>query len=152
MEKKKRPDKSAAAVILMAAAGIILLVFSGFAGEKENANTYQEAGFYTEYLENRIAGLCNSVEGVADAAVFLTMDCSSEYVYSRENGSDFLILTGNNGEEAVLLQEIYPRVRGIAVVCAGGDVPRVREVLTEILSAALDLPSHKIRIAGGAKN
>ena len=103
-------------------------------------------GFYTEYLEERIRKLCVSVSGVEEAEVFLTIDCSSEYVYGE--GGDYLILSGSEGEKAVLLCEIYPKVRGIAVVCTGGDQPRIREVLVSLLSAALDLSSSKIEIAG----
>ncbi len=149
MEKWKIPDKTKLTVILMAAVGMALLLFSGLGSGQEETASYQDVGFYTEYLEQRIVGLCNSVEGVENAAVFLTLDCSSEYIYSSDGASDFLILSGSGGEEAVLLQEIYPRVRGIAVVCTGGELPRVRETLTELLSAALDLPTHRIRIAGG---
>ena len=149
MRSLKMPDKSKTALILMAAAGILLLLFGGMKNTDQEEESYQDVGFYTEYLEGRIAALCNSVEGVENAAVFLTLDCSSEYIYSQDGASDFLILSGSGGEEAVLLQEIYPKVRGIAVVCTGGDLPRVRETLTELLAAALDLPAHRIRIAGG---
>lgn len=148
MEKIKGPDKIKLTVILMAAVGLALLLFCGGSGE-EDQETYTDASFYTEYLEERITRLCTAVEGIEQAAVFLTLDCSSEYVYSEDGAADFLILSGSDGEEAVLLQEIYPKVRGVAVVCTGGDLPRVRETLTELLSAALDLPTHRIRIAGG---
>ena len=148
MEKKKLPDRAWLAVILLAAAGVILVITGSLGGGENPETVYEDVGFYTEYLEGRIAGLCNSVEGVENASVFLTLDCSSEYVYNREGSSDYLILSGSGGEEAVLLQEIYPKVRGIAVVCAGGETPRIRETLTELLAAALDLPAHRIRIAG----
>ena len=148
MEKKKLPDRAWLAVILLAAAGVILVIAGSLGGRQNPETVYEDVGFYTEYLEGRIAGLCNSVEGVENASVFLTLDCSSEYVYNREGSSDYLILSGSGGEEAVLLQEIYPKVRGIAVVCAGGEKPRIRETLTELLAAALDLPAHRIRIAG----
>ena len=151
MERLKRPDKTKLTVILLAAVGIVLIVFGGLAGTKTavDAESYTEVGFYTAYLEERIANLCVSVSGVEQAAVFLTLDCSSEFIYGTDGASDFLILSGTGGDEAVLLQEIYPKVRGVAVVCTGGDLPRVRETVTELLSAALDLPTHKIRVAGG---
>ena len=150
MEKRKKPDKTAAAVIALAVVGVALILLGGFAGGgEEKTDEYREAGFYTAYLEERIASLCTSVDGVEEASVFLTLDCSSEYIYGEDGASDYLILTGAGGEEAVLLQEIYPKVRGVAVVCTGGDLPRIRETVTELLAAALDLPTHKIRVAGG---
>ena len=147
MERIKWPDRKKLTVILMAAAGIALILLGNLGGKKETTE-YTDVRFYTEYLEERVRKLCISVEGIEEAAVFLTLDCSSEYVYSETGASDVLILTGSGGEEAVLLQEIYPRVRGVAVVCTGGDLPRIRETVTELLSAALDLPSHRIKVAG----
>ena len=147
MERIKWPDRKKLTVILMAAAGIALILLGTLGGKKETTE-YTDVKFYTEYLEERVRKLCVSVEGIEEAAVFLTLDCSSEYVYSETGASDVLILTGSSGEEAVLLQEIYPRVRGVAVVCTGGDLPRIRETVTELLSAALDLPSHRIKVAG----
>lgn len=149
MKNLKMPDKSKLILILMAAAGVLLLLLGGLKSTDKPEESYGDVGFYTEYLEERITSLCDSVEGVENTAVFLTLDCSSEYIYSQNSASDFLILSGTEGEEAVLLQEIYPKVRGIAVVCTGGDLPRIRETLTELLTAALDLPAHRIRIAGG---
>ena len=151
MEMTKKPDKLKLAVIAMAVLGAALILLGGLSGEKpaEEEVNYTEVGFYTAYLEERVANLCTSVAGVEHAAVFLTLDCSSEYIYNTEGASDFLILSGSDGEEAVLLQEIYPRVRGVAVVCTGGDLPRIRETVTDLLAAALDLPTHKIKVAGG---
>ena len=144
---RKKPPLNRILMIAAAAAGILLLVFGGFAGtaDTKNDTAYTDVGFYTEYLEKRIRTLCLSVEGITEAEVFLTVDCSSEYIYGE--GGDYLILSG--GEEAVMLCEIYPKVRGIAVVCTGGNSAVVRETVTRLLSAALDLPSSKIEVAGG---
>lgn len=151
---KLKPDKSKIGIFVLAFVGILLLVFGGVFGKSSDGNAnkqqeYTEVSFYTAYLEKRIMELCLSIDGISDATVFLTLDCSNEYVYSEDNASDVLILSGNNGEQAILLYEIYPRVRGVAVVCTGGDLPRIRETVTELLSASLGLPSNKIKVAGG---
>ena len=153
-ENKKEKNKIAgltknkAVLIGVGILGLVSLIIGSFTGGKsaEKSTEYTDVGFYTEYLEERIKRLCMSVSGVTSAEVFLTIDCSSEYVYGE--GGDYLILSGSDGEKAVLLCEIYPKVRGIAVVCTGGDQPRIREVLVSLLSAALDLSSSKIEIAG----
>ncbi len=148
---KFKLDKQKAGIILLAAIGILLIVLSGSIGKTHNetdTQEYTDVSFYTKYLEERICELCTSVNGITDATVFITLDCSSEYVYSEDSASDFLILSGSDGERAVMLYEIYPKVRGIAVVCTGGDLPRIRETITELLSAALDLPTNKIKVAG----
>lgn len=145
-------NKNRIILIATAAAGLVLLIFGGIftGGDDPKTAEYTDLGFYTEYLEDRIRRLCTSVSGVDEAEVFLTIDCSSEYIYTE--GGDYLILSGDSGEEAVMLCEIYPRVRGIAVVCTDGDSPSVKSTLTSLLSAALDLPSNKIMVAGGASS
>ena len=143
-------DKSKLIILIMALTGISLILISSLGGKEKELDTveYTEVGFYTSYLEGRITDLCNSIYGVSDTKVFLTLDTSSEYVYQGDGVSDFLILSGDGGETAVKLCEVYPRVRGIAVVCGGGDIPRVKEAITELLSAALGLPTNKIKVAG----
>ncbi len=145
-------DKQKFILLLVALCGVLLIIFSGNIGSVPSSSEtpmYTDVSFYTSYLEKRITDLCKSIDGISEATVFLTLDCSSEYVYSEDSASDFLILSGSDGEQAVLLYELYPRVRGVAVVCTGGDLPRIRETVTNLLSAALDLPSNKIKVAGG---
>lgn len=149
---KKIIPKNKAAVIVLASVGIVLIIISYLIGDDKNygSGEYTDVGFYTEYLESRICELCKSIDGINEASVFLTLDCSSEYIYGKEGGevaSDYLILSGN--EQAVMLCEIYPKVRGIAVVCTGGDLPRIQQSVTELLSAALGISSGKIKVAGG---
>ncbi|MBE6541920.1 MAG: hypothetical protein E7672_05690 [Ruminococcaceae bacterium] len=139
-------------LVLLAALGCGLIILAGFSGgdEEPNKTEYTDVGFYTEYLERRICDLCKSINGITEATVFLTLDCSSEFIYETEGdgASDFLILTGKDGEYAVMLCEIYPRVRGIAVVCTGGDLPRIQQSVTELLSASLGISSGKIKVVG----
>ena len=153
IKKYIESNKSRVTMIMLAACGVILIVASAFLGKAEENNEmpeYTEVGFYTEYLEERITELCNNIYGVSDAKVFLTLDCSSEQIYQNDGASDFLILTGDGGERAVKLCEIYPKVRGIAVVCRGGDIPRIQATVTDLLSAALGLPKNKIQVAGSS--
>ncbi|MBQ8400343.1 MAG: stage III sporulation protein AG, partial [Clostridia bacterium] len=112
--------------------------------------------YYTEMLEERITSLCTSVSGVQEATVLLTLESGSEYVYAQNTttGSDtsgawdYVIIQQGEGEEAVMVTEIYPKVRGVAVVCTGGDSAIVRQTITELLSASLGISTNRIRVAG----
>lgn len=139
-------------MLVCACLGLVLIVIGGTVGKKQvkgDEEAYTDVGYYTAYLEERIAALCESVDGISDATVLLTLDSSTEYVYGTDGGTDFLILTGSDGEHAVKLCEIYPKIRGVAVVCTNGDIPRIRETVVGLLSASLGIPSSEIEVAGG---
>ncbi len=139
--------------------GILFLVGGTFLPNKTQAQNSGESyavQYYTEEMEKRIASLCTSIAGVEEATVLLTLENGSEYVYARNGNNqpdggqswDYMILHGGEEEEAVLMTEIYPKVRGVAVVCTGGDIPVIKQTVTELLSASLGIASHRIRVAG----
>lgn len=142
-----KKHKKEAAALLVSLVGICLILFGGAGGDaKKSASSKDDVGYYTEYLEKKIADTVKSIGGIEEAHVLLTLDSSSEYVYGESTSSDYIIL--EKGEEAVLLHEIYPTVRGIAVVCTGGELPRIRETVSELISAATGVPISKIKVAG----
>jgi len=137
--------------------GILLLVWSNLTPQNHTASaTEYSVQYYTEILEQRIADLCTSVNGIQEATVLLTLDSGSEYVYAQNTTAapnntgawDYVIIHQDEGEEAVMVTEIYPKVRGVAVVCTGGDSAAVRQTITELLSASLGISSNRIRVAG----
>lgn len=146
-------------ILAVAAVGLLLL-FVGTSldtGAKQSAQSaadtegYDFIRFYTESLEKRIEALCREVHGVNEAHVLLTLEGGSEYVYAANTSSSshsYTILQQQQGETPVLVQEICPKIRGVAVVCTHGDDSAVRLAITELLSAALGISSANIRVAG----
>lgn len=132
--------------------GILFLVGGNIlAKTPERTDATKTVTYYTEYLEKRVAALCKSVHGVSDATVLLTLEKGSEWVYAHNEigqNAELVILQKSGKEEAVTVAEIYPEIRGVAVVCTGGNDPAIRTALTELLSASLGIPTHRIQIAG----
>ncbi len=164
MNEEKKPffsDKAKLIPIAGAVLGILLLLFGGLFPAKEKGSAakredgYYDVRFYTEMLEEKIASLCTSIAGVREATVFLTLDCGTEYVYAQneqQSGADnvrtdYLILNRENEEGAVLLMEVYPQIRGVAVVCTGGDSAALQQTIVSLLSASLGIPSNHIQVA-----
>lgn len=164
MKKLSEIFRGRRGIILFAAAalGIFLMTFDRLPitgkQNKNDADSYYSVSFYTENLEKRIKELCRSCDGAGDVHVLLTLDSGSEYVYASdveqkkdgENGSvtrEYLIVSASGGDEPVKVTEIYPRIRGVAVVCSGGDRSDVREKITSLLSAALGIPTNRIRVS-----
>ncbi len=116
--------------LLLAAMGAALFLLGGLLGGRERQNTD-----YAGYLEERTRELCLSIDGVEEVAVFLTLDEARE-----ESGMFGETKTG-----------AAPAVRGIAVVCTGGDSPTLRETVTRLISADLGIPTNRIRVEGSER-
>jgi stage III sporulation protein AG len=90
-----------------------------------------------------VRDICDKVAGVSNVSVLLTLESSNEYVYAENSSGasvyDYLVINGKDGEEPVLIKEIYASVRGIAIVCDGGDSAKIKATLTELLSSAFNL-------------
>ena len=140
-----------------AAAGLLLFLlggtlFGGGEGKEQGAEdvAHDSIRFYTEELEKRIEAICLEVHGVKEAHVLLTLEGGSEYVYSANTSAarSTLFTAGKSGESPVLVQEICPKIRGVAIVCTRGDDSAVQLTITELLSAALGISAANIRVAG----
>ena len=114
-----------------------------------------EVSYYTEMLENKLRELICAAEGVGSARVVLTLDGTGEYVYAKNEktsdssyAADYVIVTAENGGSTVLLTEIYPKIRGVAIVCDGGGSDEVKKRVTELVSCALGISANKIAVSG----
>ncbi len=154
----KLGKKSVLWILATAVVGVALLAFGQNLGgtatqnqKKTDEEMYNSVSFYTESLESRIEALCKQVKGVNEVHVLLTLDGGLETVYAENKSGaacDYVIIEGQNGEEPVFIREIYPQIRGVAVVCSHGNDSEVQRTLIELLSAALGISSSRIRVAG----
>ena len=154
--------------------GVVLILIGGGITAHENGEKNEKTGAsdlsvctgYSEILEKKVEELVEKVCGERPA-VLLTLDCSGESVYAENLKSDstysadgkvssssaereYLIMSGDGGDEGLLLREICPKIRGIAVVCRGGDSPNVKLEISELLSVAFGISKSKVSISGTA--
>ncbi len=153
-------------IIIGVAVGIALLILGALSGGSEGSAAPDSSSYsspdvtlYTDMLEEKIKKLCESVAGVEKATVLLTLDRGSELIYAQ-NGSenisdssyssatDYLLINRGDNDTPLQLCEIYPKIRGVAVVCTGGDRATVAKTVTELISAALGISTNKIMVAG----
>ena len=134
--------------LILVAAALILLSFRG--GGAEDTRSLCVA-LLSDELEEKVESLCLSVSGVRRAEVLLTLDTSEEYVLAKdvESNGDYRksVTVGADGG-GIELCVISPRIRGVAVVCTGGDKPTVQQKIISLLSSALGIDSSKISVAG----
>lgn len=172
--KKLSADKKTMFIVLAGIIGVLILVASEFIPEgekaKENEEEIQVSEYnienhyeYAEMLEKKLTDLISSIEGAGGTKVMLTLESSSEAVYAQNDKTDMesndensekiskendyvLIKTNSSKEEALLLKIIQPEVKGVAVVCEGGDSIYVQQKIIETISAVFDINASKIKV------
>lgn len=140
-------------LVAAAIAGVVMIAVSVLIPQKTEKT--ESVSFYSEKLEEKVTELIGCVEGIENVSVMVTLDCTSESVYAENKESsgdrsvsDYVVISSKGGESTVRLKEIYPKVRGVAVVCTGGDSVSVQKKITDILSSSLGIPSNRITVCG----
>jgi len=155
--------------------GLLLLCFTSIPGSGKNAagakNPAQESirvdlTAYERQLEERLCGIVSAIAGAGEARVMLTLDCGSEPIYavqgktdSRHSFSDsgseeslsankeYVIIGSGASGQGLILKMVEPQVRGVAVICQGGDDLIVRQAVVEAVTAVLGVGSNKVSVA-----
>ena len=55
-----------------------------------------------------------------------------------------IIVDTENGRQGLLVTEIQPTVKGVVVVCQGGDDPVVQERIASLVTTALNISSKRV--------
>ncbi len=106
-------------------------------------------------LEERITALVSQVAGVGSCHVLVTLESGSRYVYAAEQSYSVdenrhaasektLLVETDTGPVGLLVAELQPTVKGVAVVCAGGGDPTVCERVTNLICAAFNISSGRV--------
>ena len=148
-------NKSTLFIIIGAAVGILLLLIGSFGGKKESSalSETDQIEAYCRYLEDQAVRLCESVVGVSDVTVALTLEGGFEQVYAADktvSGSgqsiEHVKLGSGSAAELCAVSVSSPKVAGIGVTCKGGRDDSLRAELTALLSAAFGVGANKIYI------
>lgn len=163
--ERVKNDRKLAIILLTALAGIILIVISCVLDSKENpeeGNVQETTGFsesvYTAQLEDRLKEMISLINGAGRTKVIVTLECDYETVYARDGSlskddnstdedSEYIIIDSEETQSGLLLKTVTPKVRGVAVVCEGGDNPYVTNAVTQMLSAVLNIGVNRISVA-----
>ncbi len=151
-------------LLLVGLAAGLLLVFLGgnewtSSAESLASDTqegYPETNDYIASLERRVCQLLEAMDGVSEVSVIITPDGTGETVYAQnghyESGilteREYVITDGNGNDKPILIRLIYPKLRGIAVVCRGGSNPILQEKIVSLLCALFDLSANKVYVTG----
>ncbi|MBQ7522671.1 MAG: hypothetical protein IJU14_07325 [Clostridia bacterium] len=130
---------------------------------------------YENELRQNLAEIICSIQGAGSTKVMLTMESTVEQVYATDKSvtqkdsnntrqtdtadnkdlstqSTYITVELSDGtQQTVLVKEIQPKVRGVLVVCEGGDNEIVKEKVTDAVTKMLDISSSKVSVAPLAK-
>ena len=128
-------DKWRRIILIAGIAGIALLLLSGLdvtSCTSKSGGTEFSVKAYSEQLENDLEAAIAKMEGAGKTQVLLTMENSVEYVYLRDS--------------ATKTKEVEPLIRGVLVLCEGGDSPAVVERVTNAVTRTLNISAAKVCI------
>ncbi len=148
--------------VLLAVLGVALVLLSGNMGDSGKSSgettTAQDYETYVADLEERLRKTVASMDGVGSCKVMITLEKSGENVYatnseskrdadSGSNKEDYVLYDRDSSESPLLLSAYLPNVQGVAVVCAGGDDPAVREKITTTVASLFGIPTNRISVS-----
>lgn len=170
-EKIKNPKILVAAGLV----GMALIFLSSFIGGGDKSEKKTPSGEnitadeYRAQLEDSIEEIVKSITGSGNVKVVITLESGIKYSYadikegvsadktesdSKSTSSELkqsyiTVKSADGGEQALLVTTEMPEVRGVAIVCEGGDDEQINEKIQNAVTAALNITSKRVYIAGG---
>lgn len=169
LSEKLKKDKKLLLTVAAGILGIVFIVISEFIPKSsyKKAETGEQnknsVSSYEETLEKRLESIISSVDGAGRVQVMVTLDTSEQTQYAKDEKENSksgdksseksyekkYVLTDDDG--GVVLKTTEPEVRGVIVVCDGGDNAAVKNGITSAVRAALSVDSNKITVLKNEK-
>ncbi len=176
-EKIKKITQNPKLLVISGLCGIALIFVSSlFGGETKSTKTDTDTVAYTadeyrECLENDIKNIVTGITGDRKPTVVITLESGIRYNYASADETDTTSATGSTtdqsseskkqsyitvktadgGEQALIVTEIMPDVRGVAIICEGGNNEITAEKIKNAVTAALNITSKRVYISGGTR-
>lgn len=124
---------------------------------------------YVKQLEVNLTNMVSCIKGAGDCKVMVTIENGAQTIYATEgkkntedtedssNGelkrrqksddseTKYITVKGPNGEEeALAITEVQPTVKGVVVVCSGGDDPEVQQRIINAVTTALNITTKRV--------
>ena len=167
-------DKYKKIIILAGLLGIALIFISSFLKSEtkvtQDLTTVQvNTEDYARQLEDSLKSMVCTITGAGEAKVLVTLESSAQTVYATEqkknkeatedkSGGDtskkresddsetkyIKIKDANGAEKALSVTQLQPAIKGVVVVCKGGDDPQVQKKITDAVKTALNITSKRV--------
>lgn len=110
------------------------------------------------YLEQRLSELLSAVMGIRRADVFVTLErgtrltIAEESTYEQRNDIETrrttapALVRSGQSESPIILEEIWPQIRGVLVVADGAEDPQVRFQIAHAVQTVLQIEMYRIEV------
>ena len=147
------------------------MVNSKKASKEENIEITSSASDYIKNLEANIQNIVSSISGAGESKVLITLENSLQNVYATEQKKNneaiedkenentskkketsdletkYIKIKDENGaEKALSVTQIQPTVKGVVIVCNGGDNPVVQKKIIDAVKTALNITSKRVYV------
>jgi hypothetical protein len=169
-------EKNKNLILILGVIGVSLIFVSNFftakdSNPKKAPEVKSNSDMYSERMEKSLESIVSNIKGAGNAKVLVTLENSVETVYAteekknkeaaedktdgqttRKKESDdcekkYITVKDSEGtEHALAVTEIQPKIKGVIVVCQGGDNPMVQQRIINAVTAALSVPSNKVYV------
>ena len=131
-----KSDKSVKIILAAGAALMLLIAFGGFFGgsskTEETGYSRAELSEYEARLEKRLSDILSEIKGIGKTEVMITLDGAEQTEYGKSKD--------------MLISVTAPRVRGVIVVCDGGDNIAVKEKVMNAVSGVFGISTTRISV------
>lgn len=163
-------------IMIIGLAGIALIFLSSLfpSGSKSKTAIGETvtAEEYRKIVYNSVKEIVTGITGDKNPTVVITLESGVKHSYADLKESDtsassdkeseqnrkatkqsyITVKSADGGEVPLIVTEIMPEIRGVAIVCGLGDSPAVAEKIQNAVTAALDITSQRVYVSGGISN
>ncbi len=176
-DKVKNLTKNPKLLVILGICGIVLILISSLfpsgsnkskKTDKSDDKTYT-VDEYRNRLESDVKSIVEGITGVKNPTVVITLESGIRYCYASADETDtsssmsekndqsseskkqsyITVKNSDGGEQALIVTEIMPEVRGVAIICNGGNDIVTQEKIKNAETAALNITSKRVYISGG---
>ncbi len=144
--KTLKKNKTLVVLLLCLLLGVLLILSDA---QKGDSNTKKDELYtlntYKQELENNLESVIQNISGITNVNVLITLESGSEYVYASDDSevSEKHVVV-NNG--LVVVKEKLPTIKGVAVVCSGGNDAKLKIKITELICSVLNISSARVYV------
>ncbi|WP_026894104.1 stage III sporulation protein AG [Clostridiisalibacter paucivorans] len=125
--------------------------------------------YYTGRLEQKLAKTLESMKGVGDVEVMVTLDDTVERIpaidstkvvettsekdaqggvreRNREDYTEKVVVSNDNSNSLMIIKEVNPKIKGVIVVAEGAQNFEVKEKIYSAVKTVLDISGNKVEV------